>query len=122
MDCVHLLISGKDTQWRLLLEQRSTGYVWGSGECEGLGREVRGVVVDQDDQGVMQRSRLQGLKQMSVDKIANIRQRLAEGRRMLRTRYTVHTILPIQCLQLEFWTKYVKNQTKIGPNIEENQS
>jgi len=32
------------------------------------------------------RSRLQGLKQMSVDKIANIRQRLAEGRRMLRTR------------------------------------
>jgi len=34
----------------------------------------------------MQRSRLQGLKQMSVDKIANIRQRLAEGRRMLRTR------------------------------------
>ena len=88
MDCVHLLISGKDTQWRLLLEQRSTGYVWGSGECEGLGREVRGVVVDQDDQGVMQRSRLQGLKQMSVDKIANIRQRLAEGRRMLRTRYT----------------------------------
>ena len=93
MDCVHLLISGQDTQWRLLLEQRSTGYVWGAGECEGLGREPRGVVVDQrgvavdqEDQGVMQRSRLQGLKQMSVDKIANIRQRLAEGRRMLRTR------------------------------------
>jgi hypothetical protein len=86
MDCVHLLISGKDTQWRLLVEQRSTGYVWGSGDCEVVGRESRGMAMEQEDQGVMQRSRLQGLKQMSVDKIANIRQRLAEGRRMLRTR------------------------------------
>ena len=52
-----------------------------------MGREGRSFAVEQEDQGVMQRSRLQGLKQMSVDKIANIRQRLAEGRRMLRTRY-----------------------------------
>ena len=85
MDCVHLLISGKETQWRLLVEQRSTGYVWGSGECDLVGRESRSMTLDHEEQGVMQRSRLQGLKQMSVDKIANIRQRLAEGRRMLRT-------------------------------------
>ena len=34
----------------------------------------------------MQRTRLQSIKQMSVDRIANLRNRLAEGRRLLKTR------------------------------------
>ena len=38
------------------------------------------------DTGAVQRTRLQSIKQMSVDRIANLRNRLAEGRRLLKTR------------------------------------
>ena len=41
------------------------------------------------DTGAVQRTRLQSIKQMSVDRIANLRHRLAEGRRMLKTRSEV---------------------------------
>ena len=44
---------------------------------------------DDGDTGAVQRTRLQSIKQMSVDRIANLRHRLAEGRRMLKTRSEV---------------------------------
>ena len=84
MDCVNVIISSTDTQWRLLLEQRSTGYVW-SGEGCASEASFLPCLETAPEEGQTRR-RLSGLKQMSVEKIANIRQRLAEGRRLLRTR------------------------------------
>ena len=84
MDCVHVILSSTDTQWRVLLEQRSTGYVW-SGEGCASEASFLPCLETAPEEGQTRR-RLSGLKQMSVEKIANIRQRLAEGRRLLRTR------------------------------------
>ena len=84
MDCVHVILSSKDTQWRVLVEQRSTGYVW-SGEGCTAEANFMPCLETAPEEGQTRR-RLSGLKQMSVEKIANIRQRLAEGRRLLRTR------------------------------------
>ena len=86
MDCVHAIISSADCQWRLLLEQRSTGYVWGGEGGEGAAFLPCLEAGQQQQEEGPTRRRLSGLRQMSVEKIANIRQRLAEGRRLLRTR------------------------------------
>ena len=95
LDSVHLLVTTSVQQWRILVEQRCTGYVWGCGDtCGGPPMSPRvsnGVSTcpDDGDTGAVQRTRLQSIKQMSVDRIANLRHRLAEGRRMLKTRSEV---------------------------------
>lgn len=63
-------MSGK--QWRLLLEQHSTGYVWPPD-------------VNSDDSA---RSRFLNLKQMGVDKLASLKQRIAEARGQRRDSQT----------------------------------
>ena len=94
----------RTSQFRLLLEQRSTGFSW----CEGGGigggvnnnDEENRAPKDQDDassnasstgstgqqQQPQPRSRLSGLRQMSAAGFANLRQRLSEGRKMLDRR------------------------------------
>jgi hypothetical protein len=79
--------------WRLLLEQRSCGYTWsGAGHVDPppLSHLDTPPPPEPPAAAAEGRSRLAGLKQMSVEKIASIRQRLAEGRKLLR--YT----LPIE--------------------------
>ena len=112
LDCVHLLVTTHTQQYRVLVEQRSAtlgschmshvvttltvarsqGYVWG---CQGgdschapLPARAPDTAADTEvaDTGAVQRTRLQSIKQMSVDRIANLRNRLAEGRRLLKTR------------------------------------
>ena len=84
LDSVHLLVSSGQEQWRVLVEQRSTGYTWGCVDCPPS--PPRQPSLASQDTEVVQRSRLQSIKQLSVDRIANLRHRLSEGRRMLRTR------------------------------------
>ena len=90
LDSVHLLVTTESQQWRILVEQRSTGYVWGL-EDTGPVSVPRDTRVSNghdmcDDTSAVQRTRLQSIKQMSVDRIANLRTRLAEGRRLLKSR------------------------------------
>ena len=79
LDCVHLLVTTSCQQWRILVEQRSTGFVWGCGDTGQVTRD-NSDTCDQDDTCAVQRTRLQSIKQMSVDRIANLRNRLAEAR------------------------------------------
>ena len=83
LDCVNLLVTTESQQWRVLIEQRSTGYVWG---CAGdlttchvppspQQTRVNGHCNEADDTGALQRTRLQSIKQMSVDRITNLRNR-----------------------------------------------
>ena len=83
LDCVNLLVTTESQQWRVLVEQRSTGYVWG---CAGdlatchvppspQPTRVNGHSIEGDDTGAVQRTRLQSIKQMSVDRITNLRNR-----------------------------------------------
>ena len=85
LDCVHLLVTTTCQQWRILVEQRSTGYVWGCGDIGHMTRDVSDTC-DTEDTSAVQRTRLQSIKQMSVDRIAILRNRLAEGRRLLKSR------------------------------------
>lgn len=114
-DCLYLFITdGRGKQWRQLLEQRSSGYTWcGANENASLPKtptleKAAGSngtkLLDPDDSSPLQqtpgsgidrsdsnedlpaRSRLAGLKQMSVASLANLRQRLSEGRRLLDRR------------------------------------
>lgn len=81
LDTVYLLITGtEDRQWRLVLEQRSNQYLfplehitpeWPDDESPG-GSLHRS--------GPPPRSRLLGLKQLSVEKLQMLRQRLAEAK------------------------------------------
>ena len=83
LDCVNLLVTTETQQWRVMVEQRSTGYVWGCagdlGTCHVApgpqSTRVNGHEVTCDDTGAVQRTRLQSIKQMSVDRIANLRNR-----------------------------------------------
>ncbi|XP_018572762.1 uncharacterized protein LOC108912084 isoform X2 [Anoplophora glabripennis] len=67
LETVSLLINGvSGQQWRLILEHHSTGYVW----PPDANTQV-------DESG---RSRLYNLKQLGVDKLASLKQRLSEAR------------------------------------------
>ena len=83
LDSVHLVVSSTNQQWRVLIEQRSTGYTWGCTDCPPSPPRHTSSAQDTEPG---QRSRLQSIKQLSVDRIANLRHKLSEGRRMLRTR------------------------------------
>ena len=89
LDNVHLLVTTHSSQWRILVEQRSTGYVWGGCEdtCPSIAPVSRVAGHETaEESGAVQRTRLQSIKQMSVDRIANLRNKLAEGRRLLKSR------------------------------------
>ncbi|XP_057652123.1 uncharacterized protein LOC130891409 isoform X2 [Diorhabda carinulata] len=70
-ETICLLINGvSGQQWRLILEQRSTGYLWPP--------EAHTQTEDST------RSRLYSLKQLGVDKLASLKQRLTEARGVRR--------------------------------------
>ena len=83
LDCVNLLVTTDTQQWRVLVEQRSTGYVWGCARDMGTCHvppspqqtRANGHSNEGDDTGAVQRTRLQSIKQMSVDRITNLRNR-----------------------------------------------
>ncbi|TRY75583.1 hypothetical protein TCAL_13348 [Tigriopus californicus] len=81
LDCSYLFVtSSGGTQWRLKLEQRSTGYIW----CCSSTTEAE---AEPKPSSVLEyRSRLSGLKQMSAAGLASLRQRLNEGRKLLDRR------------------------------------
>lgn len=67
LETVSLLINGvSGQQWRLILEQHSTGYLW----------PPEAYTQSEDST----RSRLYNLKQLGVDKFASLKQRLTEAR------------------------------------------
>ncbi|KAJ8917788.1 hypothetical protein NQ315_010694 [Exocentrus adspersus] len=67
LETVSLLINGvSGQQWRLVLEHHSTGYVWPPDSNTQVDDSTR--------------SRLYSLKQLGVDKLASLRQRLTEAR------------------------------------------
>ena len=99
LDCVNLLVTTESQQWRVLIEQRSTGYVWG---CAGdlttchvppspQQTRVNGHNNEADDTGAVQRTRLQSIKQMSVDRITNLRNRYTGVTSISTQYYMFHT-------------------------------
>ena len=90
LDSVYLLVTTVSSQWRILVEQRSTGYVWGHciDTCHVTSRLANGghESSNGEQEAGQQRTRRQSIKQMAVDRIANLRSRLAEGRRLLKSR------------------------------------
>jgi hypothetical protein len=92
LDCTYLLLTADNRdQWRLLLEQRSTGYTWGvsiaarappSGVSSNAEGQSSTKVGSEEVQG-LSRSRLSGLKQISVAGLANLRQRISDGKRLM---------------------------------------
>ncbi|CAL4106537.1 unnamed protein product, partial [Meganyctiphanes norvegica] len=91
MDTVFLLITGpEDRQWRLVLEQRSTQYLfplehispeWAHNDSSGESFHGHG-----SHPSPAPRSRLLGLKQMSVEKLQMLKQRLSEAKTGTRRR------------------------------------
>ncbi|GLV44383.1 claret [Carabus blaptoides fortunei] len=85
LDTVTLLITNSIAQqWRLLLEQRSNGFVW-SPDCGNkiqttVEYAINGLTNGHLDESKTSRSRLQGLKQLSVEKLTSLKQKLAETR------------------------------------------
>ncbi|XP_052121227.1 uncharacterized protein LOC113205965 [Frankliniella occidentalis] len=80
-DSAYLLMTCEDRQqWRVLLEDRDGSWFW----PEEPGKSTNRILLRDEINGLSPapstRSRLQGLKQMSVEKIAIIRQKLAETR------------------------------------------
>ena len=77
-------------QRRLLFEQRSTGYVWGlSDSAKALSAtSADAATSDASSEEVpgLSRSRLSGLKQISVAGLANLRQRISGGRKLMLER------------------------------------
>ena len=76
-------------QRRLLFEQRSTGYVWGlSDSAKALSATSTDAVTSDASEEVpgLSRSRLSGLKQISVAGLANLRQRISGGRKLMLER------------------------------------
>ncbi|KAF5306974.1 hypothetical protein FQR65_LT07196 [Abscondita terminalis] len=68
LDCVSLLINGKSgQQWRLILEQHSTGYIWPPEANANL-----------NDTSTA--SRLLSLKQLGVEKFVSLKQRFSENK------------------------------------------
>ena len=86
LEIVSLLITNKSRQqWRLILEQRTNNYVYplnhGNGSSQNSSSSKH---TDNPSDEVKTfpptRSRLQGLKQLSVEKLASLKQKLAETR------------------------------------------
>ena len=80
-------------QRRLLFEQRSTAYVWGISDSakDSCTTSVSGASTDtgsniSDEVQGLSRSRLSGLKQISVAGLANLRQRISDGRKLMLDR------------------------------------
>ena len=89
-------------QWRQLLEQRSTGFTWcGANEVASLPKtptlekaaqalDIHNPIdksPDPDEEEFTTRSRLAGLKQMSVASIASLKQRLSESRKIFDRKF-----------------------------------
>ena len=107
-DNTYLFITDADSkQWRVLLERRSTSYVWcGSGTARvGSNKGPRSRSPIQDHQrrsssdvdnsttggdseelSTPMRSRFAGIRNMSVASLASLRQKLSEGKKMLDRR------------------------------------
>ena len=95
-DCTYLLLTAENrSQWRLLLEQRSTGYNWGlsdpamldvdgsDGSKSAKSSSIAASTAGSEEVQGLSRSRLSGLKQISVAGLANLRQRISDGKRMM---------------------------------------
>lgn len=86
LDVVSLLITSQiHQQWRLILEQRTNGYVYPLDSGKSFHRSnpllySSGALNDEPRNLPTARSRLQGLKQLSVEKLAILKQKLAETR------------------------------------------
>ncbi|XP_046477721.1 uncharacterized protein ca [Neodiprion pinetum] len=86
LDVVSLLITNQThQQWRLILEQRTNGYVYPLEGGKPFHRSnpllhSSGGLSDEVKNFPTTRSRLQGLKQLSVEKLAILKQKLAETR------------------------------------------
>ena len=63
-----LQITGKESQWNLVLEHQTEGYIWPS---DAVASEVPQQLKD----------RLQGIKQISVEKFQGLKQKIAETRK-----------------------------------------
>ncbi|XP_023343350.1 uncharacterized protein LOC111712841 [Eurytemora carolleeae] len=84
LDCIYLIIKTKVKFYRLLVDQKSIGYSWtGSTSCDPPSTPTQENPLPDI---IESRGRLSGLKQMSVEKITNLRNRLAEGRKLLRSK------------------------------------
>ncbi|XP_042235207.1 uncharacterized protein LOC121874922 isoform X2 [Homarus americanus] len=81
LDTVYLLITGpEDRQWRLVLEQRSSQYLFPLEHITPEWPEDESPSGSLHRTGPPTRSRLLGLKQLSVEKLQMLKQRLAEAK------------------------------------------
>lgn len=87
LDVIFLLITCiNHSQWKLLLEQRTTGYTWPVDSAShakpySSSSQSPSTAAESDANGKsLPRSRLQGLKQLSVEKLTSIRNKLVETR------------------------------------------
>ncbi|XP_053656364.1 uncharacterized protein ca isoform X2 [Cherax quadricarinatus] len=81
LDTVYLLITGpEDRQWRLVLEQRSSQYLFPLEHITAEWPEDESPGCSLHRSGPPPRSRLLGLKQLSVEKLQMLRQRLVEAK------------------------------------------
>lgn len=86
------MTAGDGRQFRLLLEQRSTGYSWcTSSQITSNNNSISKRIDDVDTS--CRRSRLSGLKQLSAAGLANLRQKINEGRKMLDRRLSASQTL-----------------------------
>ena len=77
----------------MLFEQRSTSYIWGISDSAkascatslSAASTDAGSNISEEVQG-LSRSRLSGLKQISVAGLANLRQRISDGRKLMLDR------------------------------------
>lgn len=80
-DVVTLLVTSRQRrQWRMMLEQRSSGFLWDGGRLMTSVEFVMAGLANGHVEEKASRSRLQGLKQLSVEKLASLKQKLAETR------------------------------------------
>ncbi|KAF7988653.1 hypothetical protein HCN44_001226 [Aphidius gifuensis] len=79
LEIVSLLITNsQDKQWRLILEQRTNGCLFTINKTSKYNKKNNEKI--DDTRPYQTRSRLQGLKQLSVEKLAILKQKLADTR------------------------------------------
>ncbi|XP_015122188.1 uncharacterized protein LOC107044705 [Diachasma alloeum] len=77
LEIVSLLITNRTRQqWRLVLEQRANGCIFSLHKSSPFHSRIE----TEETKPFPTRSRLQGLKQLSVEKLASLKQKLAESR------------------------------------------